>query len=84
MTKPDPVAPPSLERASMETTDGSTRCAISATDPAGRSIVDEDFTNRTECPKSEPVDAALKVPATKPTISARTMADLREIDFEEL
>jgi hypothetical protein len=84
MTNPEPVAPPSLESASIETTDGSTRWAISATDPAGRSIVDEDLTNFTEWPKSDPVDAALKVPAIKPTTSAKTIADRRGMDFPEL
>ena len=48
MTNPEPVDPPSEERASIDTTDGSTRCAISATDPTGRSIVEVDLTRLTE------------------------------------
>ena len=38
MTKPVPVPPPRAPRAEIETTDGSTRWAISATDPGGRSM----------------------------------------------
>ena len=63
----------------METTDGRTRWAISATDPTGRSIVDEDLTRFTERPKSDPVEEAVNVPAMRPTPRARTIADLREI-----
>ena len=65
----------------METTDGRTRWAISATDPTGRSMVDEDLTRFTERPKSDPVEEAVNVPAISPTPSARTIADLREIDL---
>ena len=37
MTNPVPVEPPSFELASIETTEGITRCARSATDPGARS-----------------------------------------------
>ena len=38
ITNPVPVAPPSFVSASIDTTDGITRFAISATDPGARSI----------------------------------------------
>ena len=38
ITKPVPVPPPLELRAEIETTDGSTRCAISETDPGGLSM----------------------------------------------
>ena len=60
MTKPDPVEPPLEDFASIETTDGNTRCAISATEPAGLSMADVDFTKFTERPKSDPDDEAPK------------------------
>ncbi len=81
ITKPDPVDPPSLAKASMETTDGSTRCAISATDPMGLSIFDDDLTKLISRPKSVPVEEAPKVPATSPTTSAKRIADLSEMDL---
>jgi len=77
MTKPEPVAPPPEACASMETTDGNTRWAISATEPTGLSMVDVDFTKFTERPKSEPDDEAPKAPAMTPTTRARTMAERR-------
>ena len=70
MTKPEPVAPPVVDCASMETTDGSTRCAISATDPTGRSMVEVERTKLTECPNNDPVDEAPIVPAIIPTTIA--------------
>ncbi|CAB4786057.1 unannotated protein [freshwater metagenome] len=79
ITKPEPVAPPSADLASIETTEGSTRWAISATDPTGRSIVDVDFTRFTECPKSEPVEEAPNAPAITPTMMAKIIAERREI-----
>ena len=79
MTKPDPVEPPSLAVALMETTDGRTRCAISETEPIGLSIFEDDFTKLISRPKSVPVDDAPKVPATTPTTTASAIADLREI-----
>ena len=48
ITNPEPVAPPLVDWASIETTDGKTRCAISATEPAGRSIAEVDLTRFTE------------------------------------
>lgn len=63
----------------METTDGSTRWAISATEPIGRSMVDVDRTKSTEWPKSEPEDDAPNAPATTPTIIAKTIAERMEI-----
>jgi hypothetical protein len=44
-------------------------------------MVDEDLTRFTERPKSDPVEEAVNVPAISPTLSARTIADLREIDL---
>jgi hypothetical protein len=79
ITNPDPVDPPSEERASIETTDGSTRCAISATEPTGRSMVEVDLTRFTEWPKSDPEDAAPNVPPITPVTSERTTADRKVI-----
>ena len=79
MTKPDPVAPPSDDSASMETTEGSTRCAISATEPTGLSIADVDFTRFTEWPKRDPLDEAPNAPAITPTTIAKIIAERREI-----
>ena len=75
ITNPEPVAPPSEDFASIETTDGKTRCAISATEPTGLSIVEVDLTKFTERPKSDPDDDAPKAPAMTPTTRARTMAE---------
>ena len=83
ITKPEPVAPPSASFASIETTEGSTRLAIPATEFAGRSIVEFDFTIRVEKPKSEPVDVAPKTPAVMPTTSARTKALRSEMLFPD-
>ena len=80
MTKPDPVEPPLEDLASIETTDGNTRCAISATEPAGLSMADVDFTKFTERPKSDPDDEAPKAPAITPTTRAKTMAE-RKVMF---
>ena len=39
MTNPEPVPPPLLDRVVIETTDGSTRAAIPATESGARSMV---------------------------------------------
>jgi len=80
MTNPEPVEPPSFAIASIETTDGKTLCAISATEPTGRSMLEDDLTRLTERPKSEPVEDAPNVPAISPTTIARTIADFKEIE----
>lgn len=67
MTKPEPVEPPSEPLASIETTEGSTRFAIPATESGERSIVEFEETNLVEYPKREPLDAAPKAPAIIPT-----------------
>jgi hypothetical protein len=63
----------------MDTTDGSTRFAIPATELAGRSIVEFDCTNLVEKPKSDPLDDAPNAPAITPTIMASTIALRSEI-----
>ena len=68
--------------ASIDTTDGITRFARSATDPGARSIelaVREIFI---ECPKSEPEDEAPKIEPTKPATKAKRIAFDRVIRLD--
>lgn len=74
MTKPVPVAPPSLELASIDTTEGITRFAISATDPGARSIESDVRERFIECPNSDPDDDAPKIEPTKPATKAKRIA----------
>ncbi|CAB4779576.1 unannotated protein [freshwater metagenome] len=77
-----PVAPPFLVLASIDTTDGITRLAISATEPGARSIeldVREIFM---EWPNKEPDDEAPKIEPTKPAIKAKRIALERVIKFD--
>ena len=80
MINPEPVEPPRPDCASIETTDGRTLCAISATDPAGLSIAEVVFTKLTERPKSEPEDDAPNAPPTTPTTRAIKIAVRSEIE----
>ena len=81
MTNPVPVPPPEALCAEIDTTDGSTRCAISATEPGGRSIdvlTDDNFTS---WPKSEPEELAPKIAPTNPAIAAINSAFERVTNF---
>jgi hypothetical protein len=74
MTNPVPVDPLPPDFAEIETTDGITRFAISATEPGGRSIDDVTDESLIECPKSEPDDEAPMTPPMRPAITARIIA----------
>ena len=69
-----PVEPPSFELASIETTEGITRCARSATEPGGRSTELVTRERLIDWPKSEPEDDAPKIAPTRPATKARRMA----------
>ena len=77
---PEPVDPPRPDWASIETTDGRTRWAISATEPAGLSTAAVVLTKLADRPKSEPEDDAPKAPATTPTTRAIRIALRKEIE----
>ena len=81
MTKPVPVPPPEELSAEMETTDGNTRCAISATDPGGLSMEELTDVNLMSWPKSEPDELAPKTAPTNPAIPAINSALGRVTNF---
>ena len=81
MTNPVPVPPPAALSADIETTDGSTRWAISATEPGGRSIDVLTEDNLISWPKSEPEELAPKTAPTKPAIAAINKAFERVTNF---
>lgn len=80
MINPEPVEPPRPDSASIETTEGRTLCAISATEPAGLSTADVVFTKLADLPKREPDDDAPKAPPTTPTTSDISTAVRNEIE----
>jgi len=55
ITKPVPVAPPFLVEASIDTTEGMTRFAISATEPGARSMAFEVREIFIECQRVSPM-----------------------------
>ena len=69
-----PVAPPFLVEASIDTTEGITRFAMSATEPGARSIAFEVREIFIEWPKSEPDDDAPNIEPTKPATKAKRIA----------
>ena len=81
ITNPVPVPPPRALRAEIETTDGRTRWAISATDPGGLSIDDETDVNFISWPKREPDELAPKSAPTNPAIPAIKSALERVTNF---
>ena len=81
MTKPVPVPPPRAPRAEIETTDGNTRWAISATDPGGRSMDAVTEVNLISWPKRDPDELAPKSAPTKPAIPAINKAFERVTNF---
>jgi hypothetical protein len=81
MTKPVPVEPPFFALASIETTDGITRFAISATEPGARSTELEVLDKFIDCPNSDPDEEAPKMAPTSPATKARSIALARVIKF---
>ncbi|CAB4680496.1 unannotated protein [freshwater metagenome] len=81
ITKPVPVDPPSLALASIDTTDGITRFAISATEPGARSTELEVLDKFIDCPNKDPDDDAPKIAPTRPATKARSIALARVIKF---
>jgi hypothetical protein len=74
ITKPVPVDPLAPDLDDIDTTEGITRLAISATDPGGLSIADETEESFIECPKRDPEEDAPKTPPIRPAITARITA----------
>lgn len=82
MTNPDPVPPPFLDRVVIETTDGSTRDAIPATESGARSMELVDETMFALSKKVPPEELTPRKPPMLPASKAINTAVPRELFLE--